>query len=78
MRLGTEFIELTEFLAPKGRPAPKGARANDLWFRHVAIITSDMDRAYKRLREFEVQHASSGPQTLPVWNKNAGGIQAFY
>src|SRR5256712_3055111 len=25
-----------------------------------------------------VEHASSGPQRLPDWNKNAGGIQAFY
>jgi catechol 2,3-dioxygenase-like lactoylglutathione lyase family enzyme len=78
MRLGDEFIELTEFLAPRGRPAPMDSRANDRWFQHIAIITSDMDRAYKWLRENKVQHASSGPQRLPDWNKNAGGIQAFY
>jgi len=78
MRLGDEFIELTEFIAPKGRPAPADTRANDRWFQHIAIITSDMERAYKRLRENKVQHASSGPQRLPDWNKNAGGIQAFY
>ena len=64
MRLGDEFIELTEFLAPRGRPAPADTRANDRWFQHIAIITSDMDRAYKRLRENKVQHASSGPQRL--------------
>src|SRR5215510_4178507 len=62
MRLGGEFIELTEFLAPRGRPAPADTRANDRWFQHIAIITSDMDRAYKWLREYNVQHASSGPQ----------------
>ena len=28
--------------------------------------------------ENKVQHASSGPQRLPDWNKNAGGIHAFY
>jgi catechol 2,3-dioxygenase-like lactoylglutathione lyase family enzyme len=78
LRLGAEFIELTEFLAPKGRPAPVDSRANDRWFQHIAIITSDMDRAYRRLRENKVIHASSGPQRLPDWNKNAGGIQAFY
>jgi len=78
MRLGAEFIELTEFLAPKGRPAPPDTHANDRWFQHIAIITSDMDRAYKHLREYKVEHASSGPQRLPDWNKNAGGIQAFY
>ena len=78
MRLGEEYIELTEFLAPRGRPAPVDARSNDGWFQHIAIIVSDMDRAYQWLSEHKVQHASSGPQLLPAWNKNAGGIRAFY
>jgi catechol 2,3-dioxygenase-like lactoylglutathione lyase family enzyme len=78
MRLGNEFIELTEFLAPRGRPVPVDTRANDHWFQHIAVITSEMDRAYNWLRQNKVQHASSGPQRLPEWNKNAGGIQAFY
>src|SRR6201987_1325240 len=46
MRLGEEFIELTEYLTPKGRPIPVDARSNDRWFQHVAIIVSDMDKAY--------------------------------
>ena len=78
MRLGDEFIELIEYLAPRGRPIPADSRSNDRWFQHVAIITSDMDRAYQVLRQNKVQHASPGPQTLPAWNKNAGGIKAFY
>lgn len=78
LRLGGEFIELTEYLAPKGRPAPVDARSNDRWFQHVALIVSDMDRAYQWLRQNRVQHASPGPQRLPDWNKNAGGISAFY
>ncbi len=45
---------------------------------HIAIITNDMDQAYRRRREFKVWHASTGPQRLPDWNKNAGGIQGFY
>jgi catechol 2,3-dioxygenase-like lactoylglutathione lyase family enzyme len=78
LRLGDEFLELTEYLAPKGRPVPVDSRSNDRWFQHVAIITSDMERAYAWLRENKVEHASSGPQRLPDWNKNAGGIKAFY
>jgi catechol 2,3-dioxygenase-like lactoylglutathione lyase family enzyme len=78
MRLGDEFLELREYLAPQGRPAPQGARSNDKWFQHVAIIVSDMERAYAHLRQYKVQHASSGPQRLPDWNTKAGGIQAFY
>ena len=78
MRLGDEFIELTEYLAPKGRPVPVDSRSNDRWFQHIAIITSDMDKAYAWLRQNKVEHASTGPQRLPDWNKNAGGIKAFY
>jgi len=37
-----------------------------------------MDRAYARLREAKVQHASPAPQRLPDWNPKAGGIRAFY
>jgi catechol 2,3-dioxygenase-like lactoylglutathione lyase family enzyme len=78
MRLGDEFIELTEYLAPRGRPIPVDSRSNDRWFQHVAIIVSDMDRAYAWLRQHKVQHASTGPQRLPDWNQNAAGILAFY
>jgi catechol 2,3-dioxygenase-like lactoylglutathione lyase family enzyme len=78
MKLGEESIELTEYLAPRGRPFPGDTRSNDHWFQHVAIIVSDMDKAYGTLRQHRVRHASSGPQRLPDWNKNAGGIQAFY
>jgi catechol 2,3-dioxygenase-like lactoylglutathione lyase family enzyme len=78
MRLGGEFLELTEFLAPRGRPIPVDSRSHDRWFQHIALIVSDMDRAYQWLRQHKVEHASSGPQWLPDWNLNAGGIQAFY
>lgn len=78
MRLGDESLELTEYLTPKGRPIPQDSRSNDRWFQHVAIIVSDMDRAYAWLREHKVQHASPGPQRLPDWNTKAAGIRAFY
>jgi catechol 2,3-dioxygenase-like lactoylglutathione lyase family enzyme len=78
VRLGGECLELTEYLAPRGRPAPDDSRSNDRSFQHVAIVVSDMDRAYAALRAGRVEHASSGPQRLPDWNPNAGGIRAFY
>jgi catechol 2,3-dioxygenase-like lactoylglutathione lyase family enzyme len=62
LRLGTETLE----------------RSNDRWFQHVAIIVSDMEKAYAHLRRHRVEHASSGPQRLPDWNLAAGGIEAFY
>ena len=78
LKLGRERIELTEYLAPRGRPYPVDTRGNDRWFQHIAIITSDMDRAYARLRAHGVAHASTGPQRLPKWNPGAADIQAFY
>ena len=78
LRLGSEAIVLTEYLTPKGRPAPPDAQSNDRWFQHIAIIVNDMDRAYQQLRRHRVEHVSTGPQRLPDWNPNAGGIQAFY
>jgi catechol 2,3-dioxygenase-like lactoylglutathione lyase family enzyme len=78
MALASEIVELTEFLAPRGRDYPADTRGNDRWFQHVAIITSNMSAAYTRLRQRGVAHASTGPQRLPDWNVNAAGIEAFY
>jgi len=78
LQLGDESIELTDYLAPEGRPIPVDMRSNDKWFQHLAIVVSDMDKTYQRLREFKVQHASTGPQRIPDWNKGAAGIRAFY
>ena len=78
MQLGDEFIELTEYLAPKGRPIAAGARSNDYSFQHIAIIVSDVGKAYAWLRQNKVEYTSSAPQRLPNWNRNAAGIKAFY
>jgi catechol 2,3-dioxygenase-like lactoylglutathione lyase family enzyme len=78
LRLGDEVIELTEYLAPQGRPIPVDSRSNDRWFQHIAVVVSDMDKAYRRLRAHKVKHASTGPQTIPASNKAAAGIRAFY
>jgi len=78
LRLGDEEIELSEYLVPRGRPRPVGARSNDRSFQHIAIIVADMDKAFAVLQQNKVEFVSTGPQTLPAWNPNAGGIQAFY
>jgi catechol 2,3-dioxygenase-like lactoylglutathione lyase family enzyme len=78
MRLGDEFIDLTEYLTPRGRPIPVDSRSNDQWFQHIAIVVSDMDKAYQQLRAHKVQHTSNSPQRIPDWNKAAAGIKAFY
>ena len=78
MRLGEEFIDLTQYLTPRGRRIPVDSRSNDQWFQHIAIVVSDMDKAYQQLRAHKVQHTSTGPQRIPDWNKAAAGIKAFY
>ena len=62
----------------EGRPFPADSRSNDRWFQHVAIIVSDMGRAYARLEQFKVRRASTAPQLLPKTIPNAAGIRAFY
>ncbi len=78
LRLGAEEIELTDYLTSGGRAIPEDARSNDLSFQHIAIVVSNMDSAYSRLRKFNVQHVSTGPQTLPKTIPAAEGIKAFY
>ena len=78
MQLGNEFVDLTEYLAPRGRPIPLDSRSNDLWFQHIAIVVRNMDQAFEKLRALKVQFVSTGPQTLPPSIKPAAGIKAFY
>ena len=78
LKLGNEVLELTEYFTPQGRAIPVDSRSNDRWFQHIAIIVSDMDKAYAHLRANKVRHASTGPQTLPPYITAAAGIRAFY
>ena len=78
LKLGGEYLKLEQFIAPPGRPIPVDSKSNDRWFQHIAIIVTDMDRAFAWLRMHHVEFASAGPQLLPQWNPNAGGISAFY
>jgi catechol 2,3-dioxygenase-like lactoylglutathione lyase family enzyme len=78
LQLGEEFIDLTDFLTPGGRDIPGDQKSNDLIFQHIAIVVSDMDKAYERLRKYHVEHVSTVPQTLPVTIPEAAGIKAFY
>lgn len=78
LKLGNEILELTEYLTSGGRPIPVDSRSNDKWFQHIAIIVSDMDKAFEILRKNKVKFGSTAPQTLPKTIPNAAGISAFY
>lgn len=75
LRLGAQGIELTAF-DPPGAAYPPNSNSADLWFQHCAIVVSDMDAAYARLRRHGDFTAISrdGPQTLPA---SSGGVIAF-
>jgi len=78
MQLGDEQIELTDYLTSGGRSIPEDQRPNDLSFQHIAIVVSDMDKAYLHLRKYNVEFVSTAPQTLPAAIVPAAGIRAFY
>lgn len=77
LRLGDELIELTQYLNAPGRSIPRDSQSNDLWFQHLAIVVSDMDRAYAHLRSFPIEPISTAPQTFPPGNIAAAYIRAF-
>ncbi|MGQ0737885.1 MAG: VOC family protein [Bacteroidota bacterium] len=78
LQLGDEFIELTDYLTTGGRSIPEDQKSNDLFFQHIAIVVSDMDKAYEQVRKYNVEHVSTSPQTLPKSIPAAEGIKAFY
>jgi catechol 2,3-dioxygenase-like lactoylglutathione lyase family enzyme len=77
LALGNERVELLSYGAT-GAAIPATARSSDRDFQHIAIIVSDMPRAWARVSRFDVRRVSVAPQTLPRWNPNAGGIAAVY
>jgi catechol 2,3-dioxygenase-like lactoylglutathione lyase family enzyme len=79
LRLGSERIDLTEFVTAPGRRIPPQSPPNDAIFQHIAIVVRDMDQAFARLRDVPgVELISPEPQTLPLSNPAAGGIRALY
>ncbi len=79
LTLGDEKIELMQFTSSLAiHKIPLDSKSNDLWFQHIAIVVSDMGKAYKKLWDAKVEHVSTSPQTLPAYITAAAGIQAFY
>ena len=75
MAAGEQRVSLLSF-DPPGRPYPPGSTSTDLWFQHLAIIVSDMDKAYANLvaagRSTPI--SAGGPVVLPA---ASGGVTAF-
>ena len=75
LRFGSETIELVPH---NGRSLSRDSRSNDRWFQHLAIVVSDIERAYAMVLRDGAAPISAAPQKLPAWNPNAGGIRAVY
>ena len=78
MRLGDEQIELTEYLAPRGRPVPATRAATTAGSSTSRSSCRTWTRPTRGCASTRCEHASPEPQRLPDWNPNAGGIKAFY
>lgn len=77
LQLGNELIELRQYLNIEQKPILENVRANDLAFQHLAIVVSDMERAYHHVQSFSIEPISTAPQTIPPENKAAAGIRSF-
>jgi len=78
LSLGKECIYLLHLSSPSIKPYPLDVCGNDLSFQHIALVVSNMEKAYQRLMQHKIKGISPSPQTIPEWNKAAAGIQAFY
>jgi catechol 2,3-dioxygenase-like lactoylglutathione lyase family enzyme len=57
---------------------PVSLQPDDRWFQHLTIVVSDIDQACAIVLREGAAPISTGPQELPAWNLNAGGIRAVY
>ena len=74
MRLGSDEVVFVKY-AHLGKPYPADSKSPDLWFQHFAVIVSDMDKAYAKLRRVGFKPISEGgPVTLPPQN---GSVEAL-
>src|ERR1700750_2770695 len=75
LRLGQQDIGLIG-PRPMGRPYPAGVAGWSPLFQHIAIVVSDMARAYAHLSAIHgwTPISTSGPQSLPA---ASGGVGAF-
>ena len=78
LQIGDETIELLVFSTPSGRATPNDSHSDDLWFQHLALVSSDIDATQRRLAEQHAEPISSAIQTIPRSNPAAGGIRAYY
>ncbi len=74
LRLAAQELELVEF-DPPGALYPPATTTSDPSFQHIALVVSDIDAAYERLRNFRHEPISEGgPVQLPP---TSGSVLAY-
>jgi catechol 2,3-dioxygenase-like lactoylglutathione lyase family enzyme len=73
MTLGTSHVDLDMFERP-GRAYPTDAKACDIMFQHLALVTDDAESAW--FRACEVGAAPIGTRGAVTLPKSAGGVTA--
>jgi catechol 2,3-dioxygenase-like lactoylglutathione lyase family enzyme len=75
LKLGAQEIEIEAF-DPPGQPYPPKVSGLNTLFQHFAIVVSDIDQAYQRLRPHPAWMPISllGPERLP---ESSGGVSAY-
>src|SRR5262245_6766514 len=63
MQLGSEFLDLTQYLAPPGRPIPADSRSNDRWFQPIAVAARAMRPAFEKVRGMKDRCAARARHT---------------
>ena len=72
--IGEQVIKLVAF-DPPGRPYPSKRTSNDQWFQHLALVSGDIARIWKKLEGGSPGEITKGPPVhLPA---STGGVTAF-
>ncbi len=75
MSLGGSIVELDEYARP-GHPYPRDATASDLIFQHLALVTDNAHKAWRRARDAGAVPITQGePVTLPPSSGNVTAIK---
>jgi catechol 2,3-dioxygenase-like lactoylglutathione lyase family enzyme len=78
LSLGKQYHYLIGFSPKHPEAYIEDSCSHDLWFQHIAIVVSDIERAHEKLMRHGISSISNLPQTIPDWNVAAAGIKAFY
>lgn len=76
LRLGQEVLQLWFWPGVNMHPYPADTQGIDHWFQHLCLVSDALQAVYGGSIQKASTPISLAPQSLPVWNPGAAGIQA--